>query len=218
MSAEGMLSKLREMAERSTCHEFDDDDQAAVGWAVAKLEPDQEEDDDQEEDQDHAPCEACGSLSFLLLGRSLRRVLLDVAREREGQDRKWGRLPRLDHDAFFWLSILGEEVGEAHQAALHDRVGGPAAGTLRDELIQVAAVAVAIAEDLHLRGGGSFEDLGAVAQVVNAGDPDSLAIQVAMGPGDLRTVQTGRRHGQRHAAADKLRKLADELERRSARP
>lgn len=48
-----------------------------------------------------------------------------------------------NHHPYKWLSILGEEVGECHKAILE--------GSLlnyRDELIQVAAVAVAMIESL----------------------------------------------------------------------
>jgi NTP pyrophosphatase (non-canonical NTP hydrolase) len=34
-----------------------------------------------------------------------------------------------NQDPFIWGAILGEEVGEFHQAVLHDRFGGKAAGT-----------------------------------------------------------------------------------------
>lgn len=63
----------------------------------------------------------------------------DVLNERERQNQKWGEQ---NHDDGWWTAILAEEVGEAAQAALHGRFGGRAAGTLRDELVQVAAVAV----------------------------------------------------------------------------
>lgn len=43
-------------------------------------------------------------------------------------------------------AILGEEVGEFHQAVLHDRFGGKAAGTSREEAVQIAAVALQIIE------------------------------------------------------------------------
>lgn len=63
----------------------------------------------------------------------------DILTERERQNAKWGVQ---NHDAPVWLAILTEEVGEAAQALLHDQFGGVHAGTLRDELVQVAAVAV----------------------------------------------------------------------------
>lgn len=73
----------------------------------------------------------------------MNEVLADVAAERARQDAKWGQQ---DHDAFTYLAILTEEVGEAAQAALHNQFGGKAAGTLEIELIHVAAVAVAAIE------------------------------------------------------------------------
>jgi len=72
-------------------------------------------------------------------------VLRDIDDEREKQLEKWGDQR---HDVYTFLSILGEEVGEAHKAALHTHFGGPEAGKLREELIQVAAVAVQIVEQL----------------------------------------------------------------------
>ena len=55
-----------------------------------------------------------------------------------------------DHDLFVLLSVLGEEVGEVHQAALelrHDALAAAhLAAELRAELIQVAAVALKIVE------------------------------------------------------------------------
>jgi len=75
----------------------------------------------------------------------LERVLKDVIAERDRQDATWGEQ---NHDPFTYLTILMEEVGEASQAALHDRFGGPKAGTFRMEMVQVAAVAVAIVECL----------------------------------------------------------------------
>jgi len=91
---------------------------------------------------------------------------LEIFRERDAQDQQWGVQ---DHDPFTWLSILGEEVGEAHKAALEARFGteclyndpeyDPNTGgeckhcagkfaELRTELVQVAAVAMAAIEGL----------------------------------------------------------------------
>jgi NTP pyrophosphatase (non-canonical NTP hydrolase) len=66
-----------------------------------------------------------------------------VRAERERQFKKWGKQR---HDVFTWMSILMEEVGEAAQAALHDKFGGKAKGTFGLEMIHVAAVAVQIIE------------------------------------------------------------------------
>jgi NTP pyrophosphatase (non-canonical NTP hydrolase) len=69
--------------------------------------------------------------------------LSDVYEELERQWDKWG--DQL-HDNFKWITILGEEFGEACEAALdHDD------DHLYEELVQVAAVAVNFARTLRLR-------------------------------------------------------------------
>jgi hypothetical protein len=68
-------------------------------------------------------------------------IFQNIALERRRQDAKWGVQ---NHDAYFWLAILGEEFGEAAKAAVEDR-----AVDLRTELIHVAAVAVAAIESLN---------------------------------------------------------------------
>jgi NTP pyrophosphatase (non-canonical NTP hydrolase) len=73
------------------------------------------------------------------------RVLNDVIRERSNQEAKWGEQ---NHDPFCYITILMEEIGEFAQAALHTRYGGSQADRMRDEAIQVAAVALAIVECL----------------------------------------------------------------------
>jgi NTP pyrophosphatase (non-canonical NTP hydrolase) len=72
-------------------------------------------------------------------------ALESVLHERSKQDDKWGQQ---DHDPFTYLTILSEEVGEFSQAALHLRFGGPASFKLREEAVQVAAVALALIECL----------------------------------------------------------------------
>lgn len=57
---------------------------------------------------------------------------LDVAAEMLKQDEKWG--PQW-HSTTKWLTILGEEFGEACQAALDNDLPH-----LYEELVQVAAV------------------------------------------------------------------------------
>lgn len=79
----------------------------------------------------------------VLRSQPMQLALADVMLERSRQQEKWGEQ---DHDPMTWLAILGEEVGEACEAALHTKFGGPAAGKLRLEMIQVAAVAVQIIE------------------------------------------------------------------------
>ena len=76
-----------------------------------------------------------------------QHVLSDVLKERMLQDKKWGEQ---NHDPFCYLAVLGEEYGEAVKSALQTKFGGPEAGVekLRNELIQTAAVAVAMVECL----------------------------------------------------------------------
>jgi hypothetical protein len=78
----------------------------------------------------------------------LNKVLV----ERTAQDAKWGEQ---NHPLAHWMLILGEEVGEANKAVLElavlwrdtpSAVTGKDVDRVRDELVQVAAVAVAILE------------------------------------------------------------------------
>ncbi len=97
-------------------------------------------------------------------------VLVDVAAERARQDAKWGEQNHVDADALAghpipaapvakrtvdraakggyltWADILIEEVAEA----IDEAVSG-ATGALREELIQVAAVATQWAEAIDRR-------------------------------------------------------------------
>ncbi len=62
-----------------------------------------------------------------------------IRTERERQNATWGEQ---NHDAYTWLTILGEEFGELSQAILHATFGGKAAGTLLNELVHVVTVGV----------------------------------------------------------------------------
>ncbi len=75
------------------------------------------------------------------------KVLSAVSKERIRQDSKWGRQR---HNYGDWLKILIEEVGEVAQAMQKDNGWGKEsdASDLYAELIQVAAVAVEIAEQV----------------------------------------------------------------------
>lgn len=66
-------------------------------------------------------------------------ALRDVRTERAMQDEKWGEQ---NHAAEVWLAILSEEVGEMAKAMLP----GGSLEHMRDEAVQVAAVAVAFVE------------------------------------------------------------------------
>ena len=63
-----------------------------------------------------------------------------VYEERMKQDEKWGQQ---NHDPLKWNAILGEEFGEVSKAILEGDVKN-----YREELIQLAAVAVAAIENL----------------------------------------------------------------------
>lgn len=79
-----------------------------------------------------------------------KNVLAEIKEERIKQDSRWGVQ---NHSPEHWLMILGEEVGEVNRAALegivldsngikvHDKWKN-----YREELIQVAAVAIAMVE------------------------------------------------------------------------
>lgn len=77
----------------------------------------------------------------------VERVIKDVQDERKRQDEKWGEQ---NHDPFFYLTILMEEVGETAEAALdlHHEESDINLTHLRLEAIQTAAVAQAIVECL----------------------------------------------------------------------
>lgn len=91
-------------------------------------------------------------------------VLGAVVNERRAQLAKWGRQ---DHDLTVWMTVLGEEFGEACEAILKSRAFGSGspdddatdralgeaflADRVRQEMIQVAAVAVAAVEWLDDR-------------------------------------------------------------------
>lgn len=72
------------------------------------------------------------------------KAIGSVIAEMNRQDEKWGA-DRNQHP-FVWQTILSEEVGEFSQAILHDEFGGHKSGTAREEMVQVAAVALQIIE------------------------------------------------------------------------
>lgn len=76
------------------------------------------------------------------------KVIKTISEERERQDVKWGEQ---NHSDEWWQLILTEEVGEVSQAILHDEFGGKAAGQVKAELVQLAAVAVAWLECIERR-------------------------------------------------------------------
>ena len=82
----------------------------------------------------------------------LHQILKEIENERKKQDEIWGEQ---NHGTFFWLTVLMEEVGEASKAALEANIYmNPNNRAIffkeyRQELIQVAAVAVAAIESLE---------------------------------------------------------------------
>lgn len=72
------------------------------------------------------------------------KVLEDIRKERIRQIKKWGIQK---HDYPQWLTILLEEVGESSKAYLEH-------GNLHEELVHVAAVAVAMVESFEDRENG----------------------------------------------------------------
>lgn len=75
------------------------------------------------------------------------RIYADITAERDSQDAKWGAQ---FHDLPVWSAILTEECGEVAQASLHVHFSNDESliPALREELVQVAAVAVHIIEKL----------------------------------------------------------------------
>lgn len=70
-------------------------------------------------------------------------AISDIKTERNDQDRRFG--PQ-NHDPYVWLTILMEEVGEVAQAYNDYREKGRSIILYREELVQVAAVALAMIE------------------------------------------------------------------------
>lgn len=70
-------------------------------------------------------------------------ILKEIKQERNRQNEKWGEQ---NHHPFYFLAILGEEVGEANKAAVEAHGQGADWIEYRKELIQVAAVAIQMIE------------------------------------------------------------------------
>ena len=81
-------------------------------------------------------------------------VYFEVAQERNRQHDKWGQQ---NHHPLEWLAILGEEVGEACKAACEANFAGYHRtgdySHYRAELVQVAAVAIAMIESYDRMNG-----------------------------------------------------------------
>jgi NTP pyrophosphatase (non-canonical NTP hydrolase) len=68
-------------------------------------------------------------------------IIQEIKAERARQDAKFGEQ---NHPAERWLTILGEEVGEVNRAAIDYWHDGKSLEAYRAELVQVAAVAIAM--------------------------------------------------------------------------
>jgi len=81
----------------------------------------------------------------------MKHINLEVLKERVEQNRKWGKQ---NHSMTEWLTILVEEVGEVAQAMQKNSFASKEtdADNLYKELIQVAAVASAMAEQAREQG------------------------------------------------------------------
>ena len=77
----------------------------------------------------------------------MNNIFKEIEKERFKQDQKWGEQ---NHCPVEWCAILSEEVGEVNKAALEDYFshGKIDLENYREELIQVAAVAVAMIQCL----------------------------------------------------------------------
>lgn len=75
----------------------------------------------------------------------MEQALDDVRHERLRQDAKWGEQ---NHDPKEWMLILMEEVGETAQTLQQCEKHTKTLGDYRQEMVQVAAVAVAAIESL----------------------------------------------------------------------
>lgn len=74
-------------------------------------------------------------------------ILNDILKERNFQDKKWGSQK---YSMELWYAILGEEFGEVGKAILEYKtdIDLEVKDDIRDELIQVAAVAMAMIEQI----------------------------------------------------------------------
>lgn len=75
--------------------------------------------------------------------RAQEEAIRMVLAERAKQDRKWGVQ---NHDVPIWMEILTEEVGEVAKADLEFTFGDGKREDILAEMVQVAAVALAMIE------------------------------------------------------------------------
>lgn len=86
----------------------------------------------------------------------MNKVLLEIQDERVRQEAKWGEQ---NHEMSDYYTILGEEFGEVGKAICESKLQKIVhTHEIRKELVQLAAVAVAMAEAYDRRF-GSQEDI-----------------------------------------------------------
>ena len=84
-------------------------------------------------------------------GEYEKTILAFVQDERDRQQKKWGIQT---HSIPEWMTILGEEYGEACKAGLETEYREQSLEHLETELIQVMAVALAMLEGIRIQRGG----------------------------------------------------------------
>lgn len=91
----------------------------------------------------------CGFIGEASMSMNTGKVLIEVLQERKRQNQKF---KEQNHSPMEWVAILGEEFGEVSKAAVEAHFTGyDSTGNwdeYRMELVQVAAVAVAMIECL----------------------------------------------------------------------
>ena len=116
----------------------------------------------------------------------MKQILDDIQKERQRQTEKWDEQ---NHSYPKWISILTEEVGEAAKEAndyeyLLDKINNPSFDSvllnqtlinLREELVQVAAVAVQIIEKIDKQNNPSSVQL---FKVFLSSDSGEISIKV----------------------------------------
>ena len=116
----------------------------------------------------------------------MKQILDDIQKERQRQTEKWGEQ---NNSYPKWISILTEEVGEAAKEAndyeyLLDKINNPTFDSvllnqtlinLREELVQVAAVAVQIIEKIDKQNNPSSAQL---FKVFLSSDSGKVSIKV----------------------------------------
>lgn len=98
----------------------------------------------------------------------IQTVVKRVIEERKKQEQKWGQQ---NHNPFMWNAILVEEVGEVSQAILeaYDWVNkkfsaGSKLDDLKEELIQVIAVGVAMYQSIERNEEASWSGSGELVE------------------------------------------------------